>query len=259
MRLTSSKSGNRRVSLLSSLAPLISLALLLIYPWAFAEPYLDPGLLRERHSQVKEAIDNLPEKLGKWIKVQDVVIPTGALSILNPNAHVSRRYQRIGEGRSVFATVMVIHCSDVRDMSMHYPPVCYPRSGWTLLGENTRDWAFKHGENRQINGRTYSFARLGNNGLDRVITVADTFLLPGGVSTRDMSDLLHVASQYRNSIQGVAQVQIYYEGNYQSEEAMSVLEQMTAEIINGLPDNLLEVLDGQFALTTNQPIEGSES
>lgn len=259
MRLTRSKSGRRRVSLLTSLAPLISLALLLIYPWAFAEPYLDPGLLRERHSEVKEAIDNLPEKLGNWIKVEDVIIPTGALKILNPNAHVSRRYQRIGEGRSVFATVMVIHCSDVRDMSHHYPPICYPRFGWTLLGENTRDWAFKHGENRQINGRTYSFARLEKNGLDRVITVADTFLLPGGVSTRDMSDLLHVASQYRNSIKGVAQIQIYYEGLYQGEEAMSALEQMTGEIIDGLPDSLFDVLDGQSVSTTNQPIEESES
>lgn len=245
MKLTTSKLRSRQVGRISSIAPLISLALILVFPWVFARADIDIEELQSRHVKVKEAINAVPDKLGRWIKNKDVIIPTGALAILNPNAHMSRIYQRIGQGQSIFATIMVIHCSDVRDMSNHYPPVCYVRSGWTLLNDETKDWALKYSNKRQINGRTYSFRRLEENGLDRVITVADTFLLPGGISTREMSDLEQVASKYKNSVQGVAQIQIYFDGDFRGEEGMTILNEMISEIISSLPNNLMDVLDGQ--------------
>lgn len=245
MRTTSSHSrGRTAIQKLLPLAPLVSLILLLVYPWAIAQNSVDAALQHKRHLRVREAINQLPEKLGRWIKYDDVAIPTGALAILNPNAYISRIYQRIGEGRSVFATVMVIHCSDVRDMSMHFPPVCYPRSGWTALEDASTDWIVNHGVNRQIMGRTYCFARMEKNGLERVITVADTFLLPKGTSTRSMADLLHVASRHRRSIEGVAQVQIYFEADFRNSDGMAFAEQLVGEIIEGLPEDLLQVLDG---------------
>lgn len=242
----------------TSVAPLVALSFLLVYPWAVAQDPLDQALLYARHERVREVIESLPETLGPWVMVKDVPIPTGALEILNPNAYVSRTYQRIGVGKSIFATVMVIHCSDVRDMSMHFPPICYPRSGWTQLDEFTRDWVVDVDGNRQIIGRTYSFQRMEKNSLDRVITVADTFLLPGGVSTQHMSDLLHVASQHRRSVEGVAQVQVYFEADCRSSELMKQVDIMVGEIIEGLPIELLEVLDGSSG-RTNDPEEQDNS
>lgn len=245
MKLTTSKLRSRQVGRISSIAPLISLALILVFPWVLRGAEIDIEELESRHLKVKETINALPDKLGRWIKNKDVEIPTGALEILNPNAHMSRIYQRIGKGQSFFATIMVIHCSDVRDMNNHYPPVCYVRSGWTLLNDETKDWALKYSNKRQINGRTYSFKRLGENELDRVITVADTFLLPGGVSTREMADLEEVASQYKNSVQGVAQIQILFADDFRGEEGMAILNQMITEIMSSFPNNLMDVLDGK--------------
>ena len=229
-----------------SLAPLFTLAILLLYPWAFSKSEVDAELLFERHEDVRIQIEQIPETLGHWIKYEDIEIPTGALKILNPNAHMSRIYQRIGAGDSIFATVMVIHCSDVRDMSRHYPPVCYPRSGWTPVDDGTTDWTIEAALGREIMGRTYTFTRFGRNGVDRVITVADTFVLPGGVTTRDMSDLLHVASRYRNSIEGVAQIQIYFEGDYRNQPSKVIMIKMLQELIESLPPSLFEVLDGDL-------------
>jgi hypothetical protein len=242
---------------LASVAPLVSLSFLLVFPWAVAQDPLDQELLHARHDRVRVAIESLPEKLGSWVFVKEAPIPTGALKILNPNAYVSRTYQRIGVGQSVFATVMVIHCSDVRDMSMHFPPVCYPRSGWTQLGEFTRDWVVDVGGNRRIMGRTYSFQRMEKNRLDRVITVADTFLLPGGMSTRHMSDLLHVASQHQRSVEGVAQVQVYFEADSRSPELMQQVDIMVGEIIEGLPAELFEVLDGSSGRKSDPKEQGT--
>ena len=45
-----------------------------------------------------------------------------------PTAVLSRRFVELGTGRH--ATLGVIHCGDVRDMNGHYPPSCYPSSGW---------------------------------------------------------------------------------------------------------------------------------
>ena len=247
-----------RFSSLVSLSPLLCLAALLLYPWAFAAPSPDLRLLNQRHVQVREEINAIPEKLGRWIMYEDVKLPTGALEILTPNAHMSRIFQRIGKGKSVFATVMVIHCSDVRDMSNHYPPICYPRSGWTLLKDGTTDWTTSDGFGLQIMGRTYTFGRLEGNGLDRFITVADTFILPDGVTTRDMGDLLHVASQYRNSIEGVAQIQIYFEGDYRNEDSKEVLALMIDELIRGLPASLFEVLGGSMGTTDDRDSESAE-
>ena len=60
-------------------------------------------------------------------------VPPEAQELLRPNAIFSRRFQRPGE---IGVHVLVVHCSDARDMIGHYPPICYPSSGWvsTITG-----------------------------------------------------------------------------------------------------------------------------
>ena len=168
-----------------------------------------------------------------------MVIPTGALDILNPNAHLSRRYQRIGAGRSVFVTLMLIHCSDARDMIGHYPPVCYPRAGWAELPGSMRDFTVSRAmDERELPVRYHRFGQFGRNGIERVITVADTFILPEGGSTVDMGVVINAAGRARRSMKGVAQIQLLFQGDVPDDKA----ESMTDELLQALPKSLFDVL-----------------
>src|SRR5215212_3483805 len=59
----------------------------------------------------------------------DLKIPDGAVALLKPNARICRQY---------FTPIrpfqfLLIQCRDARDMGGHYPPVCYPASGWVAV------------------------------------------------------------------------------------------------------------------------------
>ena len=67
-----------------SLAPLFTLAILLLYPWAFSKSEVDAELLFERHEDVRIQIEQIPETLGHWIKYEDIEIPTWGIE--NPES-----------------------------------------------------------------------------------------------------------------------------------------------------------------------------
>ena len=228
------------VARLNPIAPVLSLVVLLLFPWYLGAHAVDELGIAARHAEVRDAIESVPEKLGNWVSKSEVAIPTGALNILRPNAYVSRRYQRIGAGRSVFATLMLIHCSDVRDMSGHYPPVCYPRSGWVPFPDRVVDAEIERDDGRDLVVRFYRFGRIGANGIEQMITVADTFILPQGESTVDMGVVINAAGKAQRSAKGVAQIQIYFEGDVPEE----IAETMVGELLRSLPQSLIDVLMG---------------
>ena len=77
--------------------------------------------------------------------------------------------------------------------------------------------------------------------------VADSFILPRGKSTPKMSEVLKSAGRARRSAQGVAQIQIYLEGDVPIENARDVVD----EILEALPASLLGILvdKGENALS----------
>ena len=239
--------SNRKISIFSSVAPAISLAVLLIFPLFVDGSSTDQVGVAIRHAEIRMSLKQTPDKLGSWLSVSDVEIPSGALDILRPNAYLSRKYQRIGPGRSLFATLMIIHCRDARDMSGHYPPVCYPRGGWLHESGDVWNGKIERPDAFDLNYRIYKFSRIGPDGIQRTIMVADSFILPRGKSTPKMSEVLKSAGRARRSAQGVAQIQIYLEGDVPIENARDVVD----EILEALPASLLGILvdKGENALS----------
>src|SRR5262245_20175599 len=86
------------------------------------------------HERVLAATSALQNPEG-WT-YQDLEMPEAAVALLKPNAKICRQYQTpIRPFQFLF-----IQCRDARDMGGHYPPVCYPSSGWVaVMDENRKD------------------------------------------------------------------------------------------------------------------------
>src|SRR3954469_20179194 len=85
-----------------------------------AEPY---------HAQVKAAEAQITVPDG-WT-FEDFRLPDGAIALLKPNASLYRVFKSPRQFQFLF-----IQCRDARDMGGHYPPVCYPASGWVVVGDD---------------------------------------------------------------------------------------------------------------------------
>ena len=114
---------------LSESAPVLGLAALLVLPQLGRHESAAGVEVQARNAEVLTAIDAAPYRIGQWIG-EDVAVPPAALEILQTNAILSRRFRHLTSG--INANLLVVHCSDARDMQGHYPPVCYPANGWIL-------------------------------------------------------------------------------------------------------------------------------
>jgi hypothetical protein len=138
------------------------------------------------HKRMLAVVDRIPKAIGDWSGV-DVGVPAAAGRMLHPNAMCSRRYRYGQNGPSV--DLLVIHCSDARDMGCHYPPVCYPAHGWKLRRD--RPVVCRVEPDTIIPAKEYEFlrheVRQGEPPLLRTIWVVNVLLLPDGIITPDIS------------------------------------------------------------------------
>ena len=237
------KKSKRVLKKAQGIAPLLALLLILSYPWAFGNQGVDQVSNSLRHLEIKKSIESLPFRLGNWHMYENLPLPVGSMKILNPNAYISRSYQRLGEGNSIKANFVLIHCSSARDMNRHHPAKCYPQDGWTILPNDSKDFSMVHGSGITIDYRVQTFERLDNSGTKRVITVINTFLLPGIGGRSGVENLEIIASDKQMSDNGVAQIQINIQDDYRSDDRMAMVRQMVEEMISEIPSDLLLVLD----------------
>jgi EpsI family protein len=183
-------------------------------PGADAAPY---------HRQVQEAAANIPLHFDKWLGV-DVPVPQGAVNLLKPNVLVSRRYQDMDSGRTV--TLLLVQCTDARDLLGHYPPVCYAGQGWQLVSAEPRDWESDDGT---VHGTRYRF-KTGAAGFENQTTIDNFMVLPGGATARNMEEV-HVAAQDRRRKHfGAAQVQIVYGSDVSEPTRLEVFRAFLSEL-----------------------------
>ncbi|MGE3109768.1 MAG: exosortase-associated EpsI family protein [Phycisphaerales bacterium] len=197
-----SSSGIRSRSLV---APIVSAAVLVaVAAWGLgiARVKADPAYL----ANVAAAIDAIPYSIDGMMGT-DVTPTPAAVKLLNPNRILQRQYTEPGTGR--ISTLMVVHCSDVRDILGHYPPVCYPAHGW--VAESTTPTTI------EWNGATYPaklyrFSRSGNDMSMQEMTVLSFFVLPSNNSpiVADMDHLEDVARRPAVAGRGAAQFQILW-------------------------------------------------
>ena len=126
---------------------------------------------------VRDACDATPKRLGPWWAT-DVPVPASAVTLLRPNALLSREYVNLDNGAK--ATFLLVHCGDARDILGHYPPVCYPSAGWVEQSREPKQWSVN---GISIPGFEYRFAAVPASGLPSLV-VMNTMLLPDGRLSR---------------------------------------------------------------------------
>lgn len=142
-----------------------------------------------------------PTSFGPWVSL-DVPIPPAAITMLRPNLTISRRYTNLQTGQQ--ATLLLVQCSDARDLLGHYPPVCYVAHGYRSVAASSRDWQV---EGLALQGMIYTFASNRPEDQSSMI-IYDFMILPDGRTSRDMDGIYATARDPRKRQLGAAQLQI---------------------------------------------------
>ncbi len=225
-------------------APLIALALLLLLPEVSPEGFANSEGILARNAQVARVFRAAPYRIGNWLG-EDVEVPSAAIEILRPNAILSRRFERLDGEMSV--DLIIVHCSDARDMQGHYPPNCYPANGWHPCDrEEQHEWVVLVG-GQAIAMRVYSFRRIEGWGSERTLRVFNYFLVPNGEMTSDFGVMRRLASRLALSVQGVAQVQVVMSGESSFQDSIEAAE----ELLSGFSSIMAVLAQGKQHDYTN--------
>ena len=216
----------------SSATPAIALGVVIGLPVIMPNHVrLNPAAIA-RQEAVAAAVAEAPYQVGRWLG-RDIEVPRAAVELLKPNAILSRRFQRAEGGHSV--SLLLVHCMDMRDMGGHYPPVCYPSSGWVPLDDPEADEAMLEFRGRPLPVRVYAFRRIEDGIREARIRIYNFFVMPDGKVTPDIAVVRGRSERLALSAQGVAQIQI-----------ITALEMPTAEAVaaaNELLEGMGEILE----------------
>ena len=216
------------------IAPVIALLLMVLLPSLNVDELLNQKDALARNEEVANIFRNAPFRIGDWIG-EKVQVPTSAIEILQPNAILSRKFERLDGGDP--ADLIIVHCSDARDMQGHFPPRCYRANGWDEPDTNDRQDYEMSVNGNDINIRVYHFKRFDGLGSETTTRVINFFILPNGQFTRDINAIGRIVSRLSLSVQGVAQVQIVTSGDIPLEDSIKAAE----ELLSGL-SSVMEIL-----------------
>lgn len=175
------------------------------------------------HAKVRAAVDAMPEQIGDWVS-EEIEIPAAAVALLKPNAIFGRRYVNSLTGRQV--DLLVVHCRDARDMAGHYPPVCYPSSGWT---EEDRAMMQFGSIGLDAPWARYEFSRIAS-GYNVQMTVLNVMVLPDGRIVHTMDAVREQAADYRSRFLGAGQIQFVFSGDPTKQECESIVSEFMPEV-----------------------------
>ena len=217
----------RRAGLIS---PWLTIGVLAAMAWALPNrSALSPGADAQK-SRIAAALSEAPYFInGKWVgeDARDK-IPREAQQLLRPNAILSRSYAAPGEPTM---HILVIHCGDARDMIGHYPPVCYPSSGWMSRDPQAADRVLRVLD-QEFPMREYCFSRARHLAGEDSIRIFNTFVLPDGLVTPKIEAINRQSERLAVTKRGVAQVQVIMMATVPVEQAQAA----AAELLNGMSE-----------------------
>ncbi len=170
------------------------------------------------HERVARVINAMPVDFNGWVG-QQVPLPQSAIKLLDPNALVARQY--FNAEKNLTATLLIVQCRDTRDMAGHYPPQCYPASGWTESQENSSQM-FALGD---YTLRKYGYHRVTGQ-VERDIIVYSLFALPTGKLTTSMREVRRLGADYDYRKYGAAQLQVVIGGDVDPADHAWILNEM---------------------------------
>ncbi len=225
----------RRLASLKSLrytAPLMTAGLLPALAIMFPNSARVDSATLSKLEAVRQAVMAVPYRVGRWTSTK-IDIPAAAIELLHPNAILSRRFEPIDGGPSI--SLLLVHCTDARDMGGHYPPNCYRSAGWELVSSRRDSLTLKE---KDLPVAVYMFSRFNDIGLETRIRILNVFVLPDGSSTPELNDIRKLADRVTVASLGVAQLQIVSSLTISDETALSEAN----ELLEALP-GLLRALN----------------
>lgn len=217
-------------------APSVTAGLLALAGWGVAsqEATLDDRMRSERIAALLSAV---PDRLGPWI-TSEVPVPSEAVEILRPNALFCRQFMRLGGDEEL--TLIVVHCSDARDMGGHYPPICYRQIGWNLDLERISRPDVRCEFLGDPELTVYRFRRVDRDGEREDMTVLNGFVLPDGRTSPDVFERGLLATPSTRASRGLAQIQVVFRSDVPEEKAV----RLAGEVLSEFPTEALRALIG---------------
>ena len=157
------------------------------------------------HAAAKQAIEAWPRKIGDEWNSRDWEMPPEAVKLLKPNVKLGRHYESVKHSHKQ-ADLMIVQCKSPNDMSGHYPPNCYPQSGWPLVDKAKRTWVVG---GQTIRGYEYHFEK-GSLGQPQRMCVYNFFIVPGKGVVPDETDVREATGDYMRRDYGAAQFQVVF-------------------------------------------------
>jgi hypothetical protein len=162
-------------------------------------------------------------------------IPGEAVKLLRPNVTISRRYANRLTGESL--GFLLIQCTDVRDMLSHFPPICYPYRGLSLLTQGPVDLSVK---SLDVAATEYQFES--SNFESANLTTVENFMIVPGESIAPDMDQVTARLKLRSRYLGAAQVQIVFNAatpparrQQISREFIAQYNTLISDIASGVP------------------------
>jgi hypothetical protein len=178
-----------------------------------------PPDVRAYRERVRHAFDSFGSVSGDWVS-KEVAVPAEAMKMLRPNSIMSRQYTNVVTGYR--CSVLLVDCSDARDLVCHYPPVCYPGQGWKLISKQAQAWEVGGGT---IAGTNYEFSRSDFESGTGILA-ANTMILPDGQFKPDMRGVEEAAANVHRRGYGAAQIQVIVDGAMSEMDRARVIQAM---------------------------------
>ncbi|MEM6256763.1 MAG: exosortase/archaeosortase family protein [Planctomycetota bacterium] len=198
---------------------IVSVMVVLGLAYAIGQSLPDGSETDGYHERVRLVANELPRRIGGWTSV-DKELPEAAVALLRPNVLISRRFEERSTGRS-FA-FLIVQCADARDMEGHYPPNCYPSSGWTGRGREQID--LQLGQIKAVS-MDYRFDRVLQDGVES-IGVVNLIVVPEDGFTTSMRGIRRLGGTVMDRYYGAAQVQFVFDGRWGQDERLAAVEQI---------------------------------
>ncbi len=203
-------------------APALCVAILLTLLVQWRQSDIGSGVTAY-HVQAAAAVARMPMTFEGWQgQVVDLAAP--AIRLLKPNAYYSVRFTDQASRRSF--SVSLIQTRYARDMAYHFPPVCYPASGWQLGQTREVRWRAQDGA---IDGQEYQFWRIAGDGVYQ-IRVENFFIMPEGQTQATPGDMTDRNKAPWLDPWGATQVQFIFDGSFSSAERRSLVENFVAQV-----------------------------
>ncbi len=210
-------------------AAMVAAALLLLGGALWFQGYPTATSAADYHARVLQLARAAPRAFGPWSGVAND-IPPSAVELLRPNATVSRSFTDTVGNRG--GQLLIVQCRDARDLAGHWPPNCYPSSGFTETGRTLTTWDTPGLP--PIQGVSYRFERASTEG--RIALIVDNFLvLPGVGLVPDMAAVRGAGDDPQRRHFGAAQVQVVTAPGLNETQRRAVVAELLAphaELLN---------------------------